>query len=213
MGDLAWFNDLAFTNFEGPIWDLTAEELAKYGMGVIGGWMYLGTVFEKCKSKGHGGLSSPNRPFTRDEITELTGETVAAALRHFRYDVLMKGKWDYRKGASLRTYFVGQCLMRFANIYRLWLRQETRHVRHPNEDEALLEFASRNHRASPADQAIDRLEVDDAISKIKKASVREAMIMTAEDMTQAEIAAALGVSEKTVERMIANQRKRFRETG
>ena len=57
-------------------------------------------------------------------------ETVSKALHHFRVDVLMKKKWDYRKGETLRTYFVGQCLIRFANIYRAWYGNEARRRQH-----------------------------------------------------------------------------------
>jgi len=49
------------------------------------------------------------RDFEPDEVEELTYETVSKALFHFRRDVLMKHAWDYRKGATLRTFFVGQC--------------------------------------------------------------------------------------------------------
>jgi hypothetical protein len=29
------------------------------------------------------------------------------------------GKWDHTRGASLRTFFIGQCLFQLANVYRL----------------------------------------------------------------------------------------------
>jgi hypothetical protein len=111
---------LAFGSFGGSEWEYFSTELAKYRMAVIGGWMRRGMIFQRCKSRGFGGLPELGRDFTDDEVDELTGETISKALFHFRRDVLMKQKWDYRKGATLRTYFVGQCLIRFANIYRRW---------------------------------------------------------------------------------------------
>lgn len=52
-----------------------------------------------------------------DTIMGLARETAAAALHFFRFKVLMKGKWDAAKGASLATFFVGQCRLQFANVY------------------------------------------------------------------------------------------------
>ena len=88
--------------------------------------MRRGLIWERCKTKGLGGLTPLGREFTQDEMQELTDETVAKALWHFKHDVLMRHKWDYHRGASLRTYFIGQCLIRFANIYRRWWGNEVR---------------------------------------------------------------------------------------
>jgi len=37
--------------------------------------------------------------------------------------VLIPRVWRPDGGASLETFFVGQCLIRFANVYRRWLRE------------------------------------------------------------------------------------------
>ncbi len=117
---------LAFGGFVGKEWEYFSTELARYGMAVIGGWMRRRMIFSKCKSRGFGGLPELGRYFEDDEIDELTGETISNALVHFRRDVLIPHKWDYRKGATLRTFFVGQCLIRFANVYRRWYGNEKR---------------------------------------------------------------------------------------
>ncbi len=51
----------------------------------------------------------------------MAGEVVTVALAPFRDEVLLPGLWDPAKGASLTTYFVGQCILRFPNVYRSWL--------------------------------------------------------------------------------------------
>src|SRR5829696_6136984 len=100
--------------FEGADWDIFEEELAKYGLAVIGGWTRRGVIFGKYFERGFGGLPEPFRDFRDDEVDELALETVGKGLYHFQRDVLRRQRWDYRKGASLRTYFIGQCLSRFA---------------------------------------------------------------------------------------------------
>jgi hypothetical protein len=201
---------LAFGNFDGPEWEYFSNELAKYGLAVIGGWMRRGMIFHRCKSRGFGGLPELDRDFTDDETVELTGETISKALFHFRRDVLMKQKWDYRKGATLRTYFVGQCLICFANIYRRWWGGETRNRYDLTDDDVTL--AELGPRAVAADlQAIDGKIIDDALATVKDPRARMAMLRRCQGRTHAEIAIELEVTEKAVERMLANERARQRK--
>jgi hypothetical protein len=200
---------LAFGGFVGREWEYFSTELARYGIAVIGGWMRGGLIFAKCRDRGLGGLIGPGRPFDDDEIEELTGETVSNALVHFRRDVLIPHKWDYRKGATVRTYFVGQCLIRFANVYRRWHGNEIRNRYHLTGDNAALDVFS-PRIPNPDQPAVDRTVALEVISGIKDPRVRKAMFLTADGWTQAEIADELGVTEKTVERMLANERARIK---
>lgn len=208
--DYQWVQDLALAGFEGARWDFFANELAKYGMAVMGGWMFRGVIWQRCQQRGLGGLQPVGRPFTKDEVDDLTGETVAKALYHFRRDVLMKKKWDPARGASLRTYFVGQCLIRFANIYRRWLGQETR-AGHSITAENPWKKVTTPLVDGPEGAALDRVLVRNAMDEVHDSRVRAAMILTSEGKTQAEIAIELEVSKKTVERALANERQRLRK--
>ncbi len=201
---------LALAGFEGRDWDYFATELARYGMAVVASWMRRGLILGRCRKHGFGGLPELGRDFTEDEISELTNETVAKALDRFRCDVLMKKKWDYRKGATIRTFFIGQCLIRFPNIYRRWHGNETRNSYDlTNEWEALVQPRT---RGLLVDQKVVDYEIAmNALSTVKNPRVRKAMLMTAGGFTQAEIAIELGVSEKAVERMLANERTRQRK--
>jgi hypothetical protein len=85
-----------------------------------------GLIFGKCRERGLGGLEEPppgamTRP---DVVEELANQTVAKSLHYFRENVLMRGQWNPNRGASIKSYFIGQCLIRFPNIYRAWLRTE-----------------------------------------------------------------------------------------
>lgn len=207
-GDVEVVTLLALSNYEGERWDVFATELAKYGMAVIGGWMFTGLIYQKCREKNFG-LAELGRPFTNEEIEELKGETVAKALFHFRRDVLMKNKWDSAKGASLRTYFVGQCILRFANIYRDFRREEmaARSASRADDHELLNDLAG-IRKSDFQIAAAHRDEIERALADVKDPRVRQAMLMTAIDKPQAEIAQLLRVSEKAVERMLSNERKR-----
>lgn len=208
--DFQWVNDLALAGFEGPQWEYFVDQLARYGIGVMRGWMRRGLIWERCKAKGMGGLTPLGRHFSDDELEELTDETVAKALRHFRDDVLMQHRWDYHRGASLRTYFIGQCLIRFANIYRRWWGNEARAGRmlladdpHLNQNEPRTESVEAT--------ALDFVTATVALSTAKDPRVPKAMVLSAAGRSQAEIAIELEVSEKAVERMLANERQRQRQ--
>jgi DNA-directed RNA polymerase specialized sigma24 family protein len=51
------------------------------------------------------------------------------------------------------------------------------------------------------------------MSTVKRSQVRKVMHLRAEDWTHAEIAELLRVTEKAVERMLANERDRLRKRG
>lgn len=210
-GDVELVTLLALGRYEGPDWDYFATELAKYGMAVLGGWMFTGKIYAQSKNKGYP-LPPLGRAFARDEIVELSGETIAKALKHFRSDVLMKNRWDSRKGATLRTYFIGQCLIRYANIYRAWHKDEVceRQAARTDDFEFLVDVlgaSGENVGALVADRAV----IEEALQQVRDPRVVVAMRMNARDRPHAEIAALLGVTTKAVERMLSNEQGRQRK--
>lgn len=211
-GDVDLNLNLALAGYEGRLWDYFANELAKYGYAVIASWIRRKIIFERCRTKGFGGLPTSDRPFTEDEVAELTNETVTKALFHFRRDVLMKRKWDPRRGATLRTYFIGQCLIRFPNIYRRWWAGENRNRALLTEDDDLLSVY-RGSASGPEARVVAGVTAEEALSTVKNPRVREAMRLRGEDWTQADIADYFEVTEKAVERMIANERTRLKRRG
>lgn len=205
---------LALRRFEGAEYDYFANELAKYGMAVISGWMRRGVILARCRERGFGGLQEPpigafDDP---DVVVELACETVAVALVHFRTDVLMTRKWDYRRGAALRTFFVGQCLIRYANVYRRWLKHESRRP-HAVTDHDTLDALERRQVPSVEDLVMNRAQVDRALRAVREPRVRQVLVLHATGLTYTEIGRRLGVTAKTVERMIANERTRMARRG
>jgi RNA polymerase sigma factor (sigma-70 family) len=201
---------LGFRNFQGPEYDYFQGELVKYAMAVLTAWIRRRTIFHYCRLRGYGGLR-PAPPGAFDDlgqVEDLVQETVAKALVKFRDFVLVGGRWDYRRGASLRTYFIGQCLIQFANVYNYWLRHDTTHatIRPVSEPREFLE------RADPGpEELVVQQEYAAQLLRSMKPRDREIFTMIGGGMTQVEIAEALGVSPKTIERAVANQRDRLRK--
>ncbi len=178
------------------------------------GWLRTGKIFAKMREARLGIARPPEGALDRDAQDELAGETVALALHRFHHDVLLRGKWDSRKGASLTTYFIGQCKIRFANVYRTWLEKETGGavLVDPTVADPRLD-APTSAIDSPEWKAVARGYIRRGTRAVHDPRVHRALELIATDHTQAEIAVDLGVSEKAIERMLANNRDRIRKLG
>lgn len=205
--------------YRGRNYDLFANEIAKYGWAVIRGWIYKSQIRSEVKRKGFGALEPEPRIGSMIEDAEsLADETVVLALSAFRDKVLVPGKWDPAKGASLRTFFVGQCLLRFSNVYKRWRREELRSYAEPQapptagwaddfEESPSTPVAP---DASEAAQAKDELRR--AFGSIKDERVRSAFYLSVtHGFTHAEVGEKLGMTAKAVESAIARARQQVRE--
>jgi hypothetical protein len=212
QGDVELVTSLALAKYEGPDYDYFSNELAKYGYAVMKSWIATKIIFERCKEKGFG-LTILDRQFTQEEIEGLANLTVAMALNYFRAKVLMKRRWDPTKGASLRTFFVGQCIFQFPNIYREWLLEVKANWRHGfTDDVAEMDFHT-DHTPAIDRQVIASIVSSQAMAEITDPRVRKAMYMTAAGHPQTDIARVLGVSTKAVERMLARAREMLKKKG
>jgi hypothetical protein len=115
---------LMFAGYQGKDWDVVASRLVAYALRVLMAWIVDGSVALKCRLKGWNGPWD-GRCRDRQVARDLATDVVVTALEKFRTEVLIPGKWQPERGASLSTFFIGQCLLRWANVYRSWRRQET----------------------------------------------------------------------------------------
>ncbi|GAC1386325.1 MAG: Fis family transcriptional regulator [Marmoricola sp.] len=210
-GDVDLVTDMALEGYVGPVWEHFANELTKYALAVFRSWLATGSIYRHCADKGRP-VKRLHRDFTDDEVEGLADETVAEALYRFRTTVLMTNKWDSRRGATLRTFFIGQCLLRFPNIYSTFRRDVIRNGHEPTDDlRPLMDL--RNMSPGPERHVVPHLTSMAALESVKSPKVRRAMIMRADGWSNADIAEEFGTTEKGVERMLANERQRLRGRG
>lgn len=128
LADRALVEELAAAGFTGPGFDVTVNELAAYGTATLMSWMRTGEIARKCRSRGRplAGADRVMARWSRDDRLEIAVEATARALRYFVDVVLKAGKWDHRGGASLRTFFIGACLLQFPNVYEVWVNEQRR---------------------------------------------------------------------------------------
>jgi RNA polymerase sigma factor (sigma-70 family) len=205
---------LALQGFTGREYEKFRLELARYGLAVMTGWLRNGKIFARMKEKGYGLPSTDETLLDHEAQDELAHETVAKALRHFHDDVLLQRKWDPTKGARLTTFFIGQCLMRFANIYRDWRRQEMRSRDLVDAHEAIERNEARTpDTADPQWIAVARHRIRRATRGIQDQRLQPVLELLITGRTQTEIAQELGLTVKTVERLLANHRHRIKQLG
>jgi DNA-directed RNA polymerase specialized sigma24 family protein len=201
--------------FSGPEWDRFSEDLATYGLSVLQVWIQKGEIFRICRSKnlGSGGGPPPQgRSLTATEARELACETVANGIIQFR-KVLIRDGWSSAGGASLKTFFIGQCLMQFGNVYRRWRKEELSPpwmwIVTLAEDQRQLD---RTEYGDPEAAALNRLHVDLLLSL---ASDRERTVLEllAEGWSYRQIGEVLEVTTKAVEDLVYRFRRKVRKLG
>ena len=119
---------LNLEGFNGPTWERLSRALVEYGVAVMAAWISTGIVYAKLKRLGIrvAPASTNGRPMSDVDLDELAFETVAEATLSFR-TILAAGKWNPGRGATLATFFVGNCLLRFPNVLRDWKKERERH--------------------------------------------------------------------------------------
>lgn len=216
---------LARENFEGEQFDQLyrklAHKLTGYAWPVLMKWLSTRRIFRECERY--------RRPvnqlaaaygWTDDDRSQIATDTIIEAVEFFRDYALRQGKWDWQRGASLSTYFVGACICCFPQVHQRWwkeqvvarsmvlvtLDQAERQVDHP------LNLIP-DPRSDPATLAVLRDEAHRAMKQITDQRLREVLWLRATGYTQAEAAHEAGLTEKAAERRLHRYRKKYPTRG
>ncbi|GII59423.1 hypothetical protein Pth03_78120 [Planotetraspora thailandica] len=182
-------DELARCNFTGDRYQRFEEELARYGMSVLRGWMYTGYIFKLTASRKFA-LSPSEAELEElhrdsDAREELATMTVALALPKFRQHALVEGGWRYEGGASLPTYFMGACLYIFPNEFRKRRVQQKKWTR-AHIGEAVTLDPEAGLITSVEAQALGDMRVRDDLGRVD-ARTRAIVALTIDGYTQEEI--------------------------
>jgi hypothetical protein len=184
-----------WAEYKGPVWEQFATRLVQYGLAVLRGWLRNGRIFLECARRKR---RIPRRDIPPELVDELAFETVGEAIINFRNYVLIPGRWDPSKGATLATFFIGQCLMKFPNQYRRWLGQRENQPMDADEYRAALP----PHVMDPERQLRESQKVEALPDEM--ANIGAGMAM---GFTYQEIADKLGSTTRGIE----TKRWRFKE--
>ncbi|MBC8067740.1 MAG: sigma-70 region 4 domain-containing protein [Deltaproteobacteria bacterium] len=177
--------------------------LVDYGFQVFRSWLRTGKVFAECRHTG------PRHRFRdSDEIDEITGEIVAESIAGFRADVLIAGTWDPSKGASLRTYFIGNCKLRFANVYRRWVAEAQRV---PKDVDAGRIRAELEHQHAPRVPVDVAAELQRQERRLHGDTIERLHALGAAGYTSAEIAVLDGTTENAINARLHRAREKAKQ--
>ncbi|ALV30834.1 hypothetical protein [Streptomyces sp. CdTB01] len=202
---------LAQDDFQGSRYDLFVEELVRYGISVLRGWMHSGFIFQLVAHRGFG-LNPHELDLeelaTHSEVREeLASMTVARALPRFRQKALVEGGWSFEGGASITTYFMGACLYSFPNEFRRHRADAERQRRSLKRQQAVYE-----NPVSPrgtAEDVLGRLWVREELNNIADPRTRTVVALTLDDYTQEEIQQLLDEkSVRVIEGLLYRWRKK-----
>lgn len=191
--DLELLDRLMFSGYEGREYDKFADRLVRYGHAVIYAWCANGDIYLRCAALGRAVRRAPISP---DDAEALADETVAQALIEFRRRVLIPHRWDPRKGASITTYFVGQCPLRFSNVYKRW-RHETKPLvllGLDDDDELPIQRQLEDPHAATEHHSLRRVEAQQAFTSIDDDLTQRIVLLKADQYSNDEIAELCAVS-------------------
>jgi DNA-directed RNA polymerase specialized sigma24 family protein len=197
--------------FDGRAWDKFAQEMARYGVAIMSSWIRRGVIYGRVNALTHFGLGRLEGWPDSETSDDLSADTVVDALDYFREQVLRPGRWQSSRGASLGTFFIGQCLYRFANLYRSALRaeitrREGEYVTGELPPETFDPIKGIEHAV------IAKHDLADALTQVSTERARKALFLHTAGHTYQEIAEQLGLQNvKQVENMIGYQRSQLRQ--
>lgn len=216
LADRALLDELIATGFTGPVFEIAVTEFAAYGIATMMAWMRTGEIVKQCKVKGRplpalGGLVAGQ--WTRDDRLEIAIETTARALRFFINEVLRPGKWDHRRGATLKTFFVGSCLLQFPNVFDLWAGEQKRwgqvNAAEPATEDATDMLRRDACWSDPTCEIVIRDQITKAaLDGIADPRTRSAAHLVMLGYTFAEAGAMVGLSAAAVEGRLYRLRRR-----
>ncbi|MFZ2117499.1 MAG: sigma factor-like helix-turn-helix DNA-binding protein [Pseudonocardiaceae bacterium] len=210
--DLEVYNDFALAGFVGPAYEMFRADLAGYGFPVMRSWARRGLIFQYCAERGRPvRLTDEERIYVmgatenaREDRQELALETVARALKFFHHHVMLKGRWSFEGGATIKTYFIGACVYAFPNVFNHWNTERRRWK--PVIKSLDLALAAQRWRPldsrfddDPADIVADRQTVLNELRGLPPGVKTAVAAVVISDQTFADVADQLGLTERAVE--------------
>lgn len=192
-------------------WRMLNETLGEYGHSVITSWIQNRSIFSRVK--GLTGVTLPCFPELTESgaASELAGVTVTVSLVSFRRMLENGTGWQPCKGASLRTYFIGQCLMCFPNEYRRWTRENRAGRISVDYSQSVEQVEIADHTLEPCRIVLARAAVTQLLDQVPE-RVQLALICTAAGYSQREISAMIKTTPKGVEMLLHRFRAQCRRS-
>lgn len=200
--DIELRDQLQATGCTGPEWEYVATEVARYGWSVMSAWLNTGVIVQKCRDKGRR-IELPNA-WTVDDREDLVATAVSDGIAMFR-QALIDDLWKPERGASLKTYFLGGCILAFPNALRKWQRDHRRYR------EAIVAIAQEESARRPGIESVDIVDAVAALRWLTRNETHRSQairMLRFDNYTPAEIAEILGMTPGAVNAALSRMRPR-----
>jgi DNA-directed RNA polymerase specialized sigma24 family protein len=211
LADSQLLTELQWSGYADPVWQPVAAEFARYGLGVLTAWIGTGRIYRQVLTKTGYRLTGPEHGLDDDAVQSLATDTTMDTLGAFLENVLKQNRWDPARGASLKTFFIGQAMFQFPNVYRRWLTQQRREA-WVQFDGSAMELPDVEHSAPADREVLSREQFDTTLALLSTKDARTAFAMASMGYSHDEIAAQLGLLDaKAVENLLGYQRRRLQQ--
>ncbi|MEU8717931.1 hypothetical protein [Streptomyces sp. NPDC048663] len=182
--------------FQGRLYDSFVDELVRYGISVLRGWMHSGYIFDLVAQRGFGlhphELDLEDLATDSDLREELATMTIARALPRFRRQAFIDRGWSPEGGASITTYFMGACAYDFPNEFRRHRAAETRQHRALRREKELHQPPVST--LSVAQEVVGNMSVLDELQEINDPRIQAVVALTLDGYSQDEIRDLVGIT-------------------
>jgi len=210
-GDAALYERLGDPCLGKAAYEALAISLIQYSHPILRSWLASGQIYSECRKKRR--PVHPTEPELHHlalhpgEVADLVNDTLAEAIIFLRVRAMTEeDRWRSDGGASLKTYFVGTCVLTFQTVFRQWRSQRTHSTASYHETQNVPEPASNDNVEN---DCLTQVEMDDM-----PADIRKIVYYRISGLTFAEIAERIGApSAAAVEQRLRRYRNRRRDGG
>ncbi|MEU7474398.1 sigma factor-like helix-turn-helix DNA-binding protein [Lentzea sp. NPDC042327] len=210
-GDEALVTVLAEDDFAGPRYRLFERSLAQYAFPVMMTLIREGRIFRECADKGRPLPASPellvHMATSLETAQQLAGTTVAEALPVFRESAMVGSGWQAAGGASLRSYFVGACVLTFPNIYRKWFTAFLEEERQSRYGLVPDDHIVRGAAPDPADVVVASAFIEVPLGLLPPDTAQALRLIAYEGASCREAARAVGLTENALQKRLMRLRE------
>ena len=126
-------------------------------------------------------------------------DTIARALEKFRVDVLGAGTWNPKKGASLKTFWIGYCVLKYPDLYDRWCTQQRHWIQGLELAEHDADRPPDLCYQDPARQHDLADVVNEALRSVGSNATAKVLVLQEAGYSHAEIAELLDTTVKAIE--------------
>lgn len=185
------------------VWWRAELEFFDYGWSVLLAWLRSGLIAQKCTEKGRP-VRLPADWSTEDQ-EDVASVAVGDGLAMFG-SAVEEDRWHPNFGASLKTYFLGGCVLAIPNALRLWRRCRDRY--HGSVTELAKLAGSEREAVSPVDVIASTEAVEDLVRDENERN-QAIMKLVALDFDPAEIAEVLRLTPAAVHVRMPRLRRKY----